>query len=236
MSINEVFELRKQGRTEEAYEAARQIYATDRRPYASAAMFWTAVDILRLRVCEGRMDEAAKIYQAMERLLGGTTDKNGWMHDALERCKVLIEGGEMREQLSGDGPEHLQMGIWGEELAVAFLREKGYVILERDWHSKHRDIDIIAQDGDVTVFIEVKTRRNRDFADPLDSIDYRKRYNLRRAINHYVKYRNILNHRFDVITIVGAMGPTMPEITHIEDFSLRERETWHPQRGYGRRR
>lgn len=223
MTINEVFGLRNQGRKEEAYEAAREIYATDKSPYASAAMFWTAVDMLKLRASEDRVEEAKKIYMALERLLNGMKDEKGWMHDALEKCHHLLEKGENREKLLNDGPQHMQMGIWGEELATAYLQEKGYVILERDWHSKHRDIDLIAQDGDCIVFVEVKTRRNRDFADPLQAVNYKKLKNLRLAINHYINYHKLENPwRFDVITIVGTMGTTMPDIDHIEGFSLRE--------------
>ena len=221
MTVNDVFALRSQGRTDEAYEAARGVYATDKSPHASAAMFWTAVDALKKRANEDRTDEARKIYMALERLLSGIDDKNGWMHEALNKCRTLIEKGEMRESLRDEGPEHLQTGVWGEELAVAFLREKGYVILERDWHSKHRDIDIIAQDGDTLVFVEVKTRRNRDVADPLQAVDHRKLKNLRLAVNHYVNYRKTdLPWRFDVITVVGSLGGTTPEIDHIEDFPI----------------
>lgn len=223
MTINEVFGLRNQGRKEEAYEAAREIYATDKSPYASAAMFWTAVDMLKMRASEDRVEEAKKIYMALECLLNGMKDEKGWMHDALEKCHHLLEKGENREKLLNDGPQHMQMGIWGEELATAYLQEKGYVILERDWHSKHRDIDLIAQDGDCIVFVEVKTRRNRDFADPLQAVNYKKLKNLRLAINHYIRYHKLENPwRFDVITIVGTMGTTMPDIDHIEGFSLRE--------------
>lgn len=222
MTIEEVFGLRSQGRKEEAYEAAREIYATDKRPYASAAMFWTAVDILKVRVNEDRMEEAQKIYMALERLLPNLKDEKRWKHDALEKCQeLIIENGGSREELLEEGPEHLKTGIWGEELAAAYLREKGYVILDRDWHSKHRDIDIIARQGDLIVFIEVKTRRNREFGDPLQAINYKKQRNLLRAINHYIHYRKIDNPwRFDVITIVGELGSEMPEINHIEDFQL----------------
>lgn len=221
MTINEVFGLRNQGRKEEAYEAARAIYATDKSPYASAAMFWTAVDILKMRVGEGRREEAKKIYMALERLLPSARDEKGWMHDAMNKCNKLLERGEIRERLLEEGPEHLQMGVWGEELAVAYLREKGYVILERDWHSTHRDIDIIAQQGEWIVFVEVKARRNRDFADPLLAINNQKRKNLRLAINHYIHYRKFDNPwRFDVITVVGEMGSKMPEIEHIENFNI----------------
>lgn len=222
MTISDVFGLRNQGRKEEAYEAARLIYAVDKGPYASTAMFWTAVDVLKLRVGENRMDEARKIFQALERLISGMKDENGWMHDALEKCQLLIEKSENRERMKDNGPEHLKMGVWGEELAAAHLRENGYIILERDWHSKHRDIDIIAQKNDFIVFVEVKTRRNNDFIDPIEAVNYKKLKNLRLAINHYIHYRKLNNPwRFDVITIVGTFNTTtMPEINHIEDFPL----------------
>lgn len=222
MTVNEVFGLRNQERKEEAYEAARKIYAVDKGPYASAAMFWTAVDMLRLRVSEDRLEEAKKIYAALEKLLNGVNDKNGWMHEAMEKCQWQLERGEKRDAILEEGPEHLQTGVWGEEIAIAYLREKGFIILERDWHSKHRDIDIIAQQGDYLVFVEVKTRRNVNFGDPIQAIDYKKRRNLRLAINHYLNYRKVdTPWRFDVITVVGTMNSNnFPEINHIEDFRL----------------
>lgn len=222
MTAKEVFELRKQGNREEAYEAARNLYATDKSPYTSLAMFWTAVDILRSRVSEGRIDEAKKIFLALERLLPTVPDKDGWVKDAFEKCKELLEKGNTQQHLKKNGPEHLQTGAWGEELAAAYLREKGYVILERDWHSKHRDIDIIAQDGETTVFVEVKTRRSHDFGAPYEAIDYQKRNNLRHAINHYLSYRNITNYRFDIVSIIGSFDCMNPEIEHIEDFNIQE--------------
>ena len=62
--------------------------------------------------------------------------------------------------------EHNELGTWGETLAAEYLEKKGYQILERDWKSGHRDLDIIAMDGDTMVIVEVKTRRNRLFTDP----------------------------------------------------------------------
>ena len=229
MTAKDIFELRRQGRKEEAYEAARTLYATDNSSYTSSAMFWTAVDMLKLRINEGRIVEAGKILLSLERM-PNVPDKNGFANDALEQCRILVEKGKKQQTLREEGPEHLQMGIWGEELATSYLREKGYVILERDWHSKHRDIDIIAQDGELTVFVEVKIRSSRLYGDPIQSVDYAKRYNLRRAINHYIHYRNIDKYRFDVITIIGALGCTTPEIEHIEDFNIMEQERWHPRR------
>ena len=55
MTVQDVFDLRKQGRVEEAYEAARSVYAVDKGPHASSAMFWTAVDMLKKRASENCM-------------------------------------------------------------------------------------------------------------------------------------------------------------------------------------
>lgn len=221
LTAKDIFEIRKSGRIEEAYEAARQLYASDKGDYTSAAMFWTAVDVLKLRVAEDRTEEAGKIYLALERLLSKVDDNNGWMRDAIDRCRTCLEQGRTREKSITNGPRHLQTGVWGEELASAYLRDKDYIILERDWHSTHRDIDIIAKDGECIVFVEVKTRKDNNFADPIAAVNYKKLKNLRLAINHYIHYRKLDGPwRFDVITIVGEPGCTNPEISHIEDFAL----------------
>ena len=116
---------------------------------------------------------------------------------------------------------HNELGKWGEDCAADYLQRKGYTIVERDWKSGHRDIDIIAVDENRTVvFVEVKTRRNRVFGEPEESVDYRKMRNLQAAINHYVKYRHIDNDiRFDIITVVGTIGSD-PDIDHLIDVPL----------------
>jgi putative endonuclease len=112
---------------------------------------------------------------------------------------------------------HNELGKWGEEVAADYLLRQGYTIIERDWKSGHRDLDIIAQEGKTVVFVEVKTRRNRQFADPEMAVDYQKIRHLQQAANHYIKYRHINNDvRFDVITVVGNMNET-PSIEHIKD-------------------
>ena len=221
MTVEDVFELRKDGRIEEAYDAIRSLYAVDKGPFASTAMFWTAVDVLKIRIGDAKIDEAQKIMLALRRMLPNVPDKQGWVKHSFENCLRLLEKAQNRESLSSHGPQHLQTGIWGENLAAAFLREKGFVIVERDWHSSHRDIDIIARYRDYFVFVEVKTRRNADFGDPVMAVDYKKRRNLSLAINHYIKYKHIDNPvRFDIVTIVGTPGCINPEIRHLEDVRI----------------
>lgn len=115
---------------------------------------------------------------------------------------------------------HNDLGKWGEDMAAAFLREEGLVIIDRDWHSGHRDIDIVAIDGLTLVFVEVKTRRNRLYAEPEESIDREKMQYLRLAMNHYVKVHHIDRPvRFDIVTVVGDTF-TFPEIKHIKDVPV----------------
>ena len=112
---------------------------------------------------------------------------------------------------------HNELGKWGEDIAADYLQRQGYTIIERNWKSGHRDLDIIALDGHTLVFIEVKTRRNRLYTDPEMAVDYQKIVHLQQAANHYVKYKHIdLEVRFDVITVVGTENNT-PAIEHIKE-------------------
>lgn len=113
---------------------------------------------------------------------------------------------------------HNELGHWGEDVAAHYLQQQGYTILERDWQSGHRDIDIIACDQETIVFVEVKTRRNRQFTDPELAVNRQKLYNLKKAVNHYIKYRRIIQEvRLDVVTVTGTPD-TEPFIEHIRDF------------------
>lgn len=69
MTVRDIFELRRQGRIEEAYDAIRPMYAVHKGKYTSLCMFWTAGDIFKKRLDDGLVDEAAKILEAMKRVL-----------------------------------------------------------------------------------------------------------------------------------------------------------------------
>lgn len=69
MTVKEIFELRRQGRIEEAYDAIRPMYAVHKGKYTSWCMFWTAADIFKKRIKEGRTDEARKIFEALKGVL-----------------------------------------------------------------------------------------------------------------------------------------------------------------------
>lgn len=69
MTVKEIFELRKQGKIEEAYNAIRPLYAAHKGKYTTLCMFWTAADIFKLRLDQGKVDEARKIFEALKRVL-----------------------------------------------------------------------------------------------------------------------------------------------------------------------
>ena len=96
MTVKEIFELRKQGRIEEAYEAIRPIYATHKGRYTTLCMMWVGADMFKLRLEQGRVDEAEKIYLALQRLIPSIDDDNiksatGFMHNAEGRLIKVSE-------------------------------------------------------------------------------------------------------------------------------------------------
>ncbi len=115
--------------------------------------------------------------------------------------------------------QHNQLGSWGEDCAAKYLENKGYVIIDRDWKSGHRDLDIIAASPDNTeiVFVEVKTRADDKIFDPVDAVTPAKMRNLALAANSYLKMKpSAMEPRFDIIAVVKNADGT-PRIRHIED-------------------
>ena len=115
--------------------------------------------------------------------------------------------------------EHNDLGNIGEEIAAKYLIDKGYEILERNWRNRHKEIDIIAKDGNELVIVEVKTRKSNDYGDPDMAVTKRKQSLLIAASNAYI-FRNKLDFdtRFDIISII--LNSENPNIEHIEDAFL----------------
>ncbi len=111
-------------------------------------------------------------------------------------------------------------GKYGEDLAVGFLKKQGYVILDRNFRIRGGEIDVIALDGQVLVYIEVKTRSSHQFGLPEESVTYHKIKFLERASKFYRASHSNLpeQERIDVIAIDFA-GST-PQIKLIKNASL----------------
>lgn len=113
--------------------------------------------------------------------------------------------------------KHNEIGTNGELIAVNFLKNKGYIILETNWRSGKKEIDIIAEIGDTIVFVEVKTRSNFNFGYPEEAVDERKKSLIKSAAEDYFlacPSQKLL--RFDIISILQQQNTTK-EIVHLED-------------------
>lgn len=114
-------------------------------------------------------------------------------------------------------------GLWGEKRAAAFLERKRFKILGRRVRVGRRDeLDIVARDGEVLVFVEVKTRQDEDFGRPASAVDRSKRHAMSRAAVRYMKKlsKPPAYFRFDVVEVVGVPGDE-ETIRHIENaFNL----------------
>ena len=115
--------------------------------------------------------------------------------------------------------EHNDFGKLGEELAVNYLIEKGYEILERNWRNIHKEIDLIARDGRDLVVVEGKTRQSDENGEPDLAVTRQKQTRLISAANAYLFQNSLdINTRFDIISII--MKDNSPVINHIEDAFL----------------
>jgi putative endonuclease len=98
--------------------------------------------------------------------------------------------------------EHNELGKKGEDLAVEYLEQNGYKILDRNWTYQKAEIDIIAEKESILAVIEVKTRSSLNFGLPQDFVKPKKIQLLVKAVNAYINDRKIdIEVRFDIIAI-----------------------------------
>lgn len=110
----------------------------------------------------------------------------------------------------------IELGIKGEDLAVNYLKNKGYRILNRNYHFKKNEIDIIAKKDNMLVVIEVKTRQSNELGEPWRAVTRAKQKIIIQVANDYIFKEDIhLETRFDIISIICNKYRT--SIDHIED-------------------
>jgi len=107
----------------------------------------------------------------------------------------------------------MKTGAMGEELAVRHLRDRGYIIIERNYRTPLGEIDIIARHGGAIVFIEVKTRRTGEFGMPFEAVNRRKQERMRRVALVYLKrLGGEVPARFDVVSVMLDGGRASVDI------------------------
>jgi len=97
------------------------------------------------------------------------------------------------------------LGTSGEEAAAAYLRKKKYRVISRGFRFHRGEIDIIAYDGDILVFVEVKTRRSAAFGPPEESVTPLKQRQIRKLAEVYLMLNNLGDTacRFDILSLIS---------------------------------
>ena len=110
---------------------------------------------------------------------------------------------------------HNETGDEGEQIAVKWLLNQEYVILERNYRFKRDEVDIIASKDDLIIFIEVKTRSNNYLGEPEEAVSISKQKRIIKVANHYMMDNDLENEaRFDIFGII--LNKTTKNIHHIE--------------------
>lgn len=111
------------------------------------------------------------------------------------------------------------LGQWGETLAAGYLEDKGYTLLERNTRTPYGEIDLIACQEGLIIFVEVKSRTTRVFGNPEVAVTPRKQAHMLAAAQYYIQQHP--EHegawRIDVIAIQRYRIQEKPLITHFEN-------------------
>lgn len=109
-------------------------------------------------------------------------------------------------------------GQWAEDAAVRYLTERGLVCRDRNFRSRYGEIDLVMEDGEVLVFVEVRSRVGAGFLDPAESVDRSKRARIARTADTWLRRRRAVPLpacRFDVVAVTGE--PDAPGIRWVRD-------------------
>ena len=119
-------------------------------------------------------------------------------------------------------PNHLRVGVRGEEEAFFYLRKVGYTMVARNYRSpKYRgEIDLIGWDQDVLCFIEVKTRTSRDVKAAEAAVDRHKRREIAQMARDYLRRMPSRQWRFDVVSVYYDDSSSRPQIKVFRNASL----------------
>ncbi len=110
------------------------------------------------------------------------------------------------------------LGSRGEDLAVQYLKKKGFKVIERNYHCSEGEIDLVAREKNTLVFVEIKTRSSSEYGLPQDAVDRFKQHKMIEVARSYLAERHLTEDipaRFDVVAI--HFMPAGPQIELIKD-------------------
>ena len=112
------------------------------------------------------------------------------------------------------------LGKKGEDIALNYLTEKGYELVARNYRfSRYGELDLVMKDGNYLVFIEVRTKKNKLYGSPLETIDYDKRRQIEKMAQLFLVKEKLSQDTFCRFDAIGIILPDKgePEIEHIQD-------------------
>lgn len=115
--------------------------------------------------------------------------------------------------------ENREIGAFGENAAAEYLISRGMSIIKRNYYCRAGEIDIIARDGEYTVFVEVKTRKSSNYGTPAEFVDRRKQERIIKTALYYAGGNDIAM-RFDIVEIyyhINGGDMKADKVNHIEN-------------------
>lgn len=111
------------------------------------------------------------------------------------------------------------IGSYGEDIAVDYLKGKNYTLLSRNFRNRHGEIDLICKNSEIIIFIEVKSRYSYHFGLPRESVTYFKQKQIICIAKYFLyKYKLLeYNCRFDVIEVYFNKNNNSYFVEHIKD-------------------
>ncbi|MEG1886717.1 MAG: YraN family protein [Oscillospiraceae bacterium] len=112
------------------------------------------------------------------------------------------------------------IGKTGEDITEIYLKQHGFFVSDRNYHSRYGEIDVIAQNNEIILFVEVKTRAANSIASPAEFVDYRKRQKIIATAQYYIINNNVdLQPRFDIAEIITPVSGVFmgAEINYIKN-------------------
>lgn len=115
--------------------------------------------------------------------------------------------------------KRLALGQRAEALVASYLEGLGYQVVARNWRRPEGELDLVVSKDGLCVFVEVRSRTGIERGHALETVDHRKRSQIRRAARLYIDEERPLAavFRFDVVGVTFALDDTPPELIHVEN-------------------
>ena len=155
--------------------------------------------------------------------IGGTgrerkAGNRNWKKHAGREAKRGDNAGDCTQEDDKTASSNVGIGRAGENAALEYLLQNGYKLLERNWHCRHKEIDLIVENEEGIHIVEVKTRTGPTCLEPERAVNYRKQRNLKAAAGAYLRARKMqADIHFDIISVILDRERSIRRISFIKD-------------------